>query len=72
MNKSLLVKWMVRYKDPCVHGLWKLVLETIYMKKNGAVASPFWKGILQYSDIAQVDISWIANKDTDVYFWIDR
>jgi hypothetical protein len=27
---------------------------------------------LQYSDIAQIRISWIANKGIDVYFWIDR
>jgi hypothetical protein len=37
-----------------------------------AVASPFWKGTLQYTDIAQVGISWIINKGNIICFWLDR
>jgi hypothetical protein len=67
MNKSLLVKWLVKYKDPSVQGLWKLVLHTA--KRFFTIASPFRKGIMQYNDVAQISVSWIVNKGTDVYFY---
>jgi hypothetical protein len=51
----------------------KKVLNTKYAKSRSfTTASPFWKGLMQYNDIAQIGISWIVNKDIIVCFWLDR
>jgi hypothetical protein len=44
MNKSLLAKWIIRFKDPTVQGFWKDILMFKYLNsQNRQVHSSFWK-----------------------------
>jgi hypothetical protein len=73
MNKSLLGKWLVRYRDPSIHGLWKTILQNkYYIIKSLVTVSPFWKGILQHKNIVEVGINWKVNDGDSVLFWLDR
>jgi hypothetical protein len=48
MNKSLLAKWIIRFKDPTVQGFWKDILMFKYLNsQNRQVHSSFWKKMLQ-------------------------
>jgi hypothetical protein len=46
MNKSLLAKWIIRFKDSIVHGFWKDILIFKYLHShNRQVYSSFWKDV---------------------------
>jgi hypothetical protein len=38
MNKALLAKWLIRYKDPMVKGYWKSILIYKYSKSKDIVS----------------------------------
>jgi hypothetical protein len=59
MNKALLVKWLIRIKNPMIIGWWKIILlykySTLALSPN---ISPFMKGIVKNKNILEVSVDW--------------
>jgi hypothetical protein len=73
MNKALLIKLLIRIKDPLVTGWWKQIILHKYPNLVfSSTISPFMKGLLVYKNILDVSIDWKINNGKSVAFWIDR
>jgi hypothetical protein len=48
MNQSLLAKWLYRFQDSQVQGLWKIILAAKYYINSPQTVniSSFWSGVL--------------------------
>jgi hypothetical protein len=73
MKSSLLTKWLVRYLNPQIQGLWKTILVDKYNHTiNSLNYSSFWLGVMTTKGF--VDISVDKKKigdDSIVSFWHD-
>jgi hypothetical protein len=57
MNKALLIKWLIRIKDPMVIGWWKQIILHKYPKLVlSSAISHFMKGILVHKNILDVSL----------------
>jgi hypothetical protein len=73
MNKVLLVKWLIRIKDPSITGWWKTIILCKYPNlASSSNLSPFMKGIVKYKDILEISIDWKVGNSQAVAFWSNR
>jgi hypothetical protein len=73
MNRALLAKWIIRYKDPNVADFWKDILKIKYSNRtNRNKYSVFWKDVNQDLDIIEYGLNKIVNNGCSTSFWLDR
>jgi hypothetical protein len=73
MNTCLLTKWLIRFYDTNIQGLWKTILHAKYnYTSNRLKYSPFWVGVCSVKDIVQVSIDKKIGDGYSTNFWHDR
>lgn len=72
MNRSLLAKWLFRFKDPSYNSRWKEIILSKYSRThNRMLYSPFWRSILEDESLVDISISKEVGAGKSVYFWTD-
>jgi hypothetical protein len=73
MNKALLAKCMVRYKDVIVQGYWKDILTFKYHNVvNKLKFSTFWKNVHSISEVVEFYLNKMIENEKLTLFWLDR
>lgn len=73
MNKAMISKWLVRFNDPHVHGLWKQVIQSKYKKLRGKNnLSHFWSGVLVTENLINISLDHNIGNGLNIKFWHDR
>lgn len=73
MNKLLLLKWIIRFKDPQCVGIWKNIIIVKYSNRRNFVSfSPFWKGVIQLLGVVEISLNKVVGDESIVFFWLFR
>jgi hypothetical protein len=72
MTKSLLAKWIIRFKDPTVQKFWKDILMFKYLNShNRQVHSSFWKYITVDQEVIGFCFNKTIGNGKSIKFWLD-
>jgi hypothetical protein len=73
MNNALLCKWLWRYYNNKIKGLWNDIIKSRYHNRRTLVnASTFWKEVNKEIIIFNTSINKIVGNSQTIKFWIDR
>jgi hypothetical protein len=73
MNKALLAKWIIKFKDSTVQGYWKDILHFKYdVISSRARFSTFWRDVTLDSDIIDFCLNKNVGNGNTIYFRTDR
>lgn len=73
MNKALLTKWLIRFRDPKELGIWKANLLAKYANCRSTQSfSPFWKEVMLLKEVIDISINVKLGNGNSTSFWLDR